>query len=43
MLERIQKRTTKIIPELRELSYEKYLKERGLTTLETRRFKRISN
>ena len=37
MLERIQKRATKIIPELRDLSYEERLKEFGLTTLETRR------
>ena len=33
---RIQRRSTKIIPELRDLSYEEYLKECGLTTLETR-------
>ena len=36
-LERIQRRATKIIPELRYLSYEERLKECGLTTLETRR------
>ena len=36
-LERIQRRATKIIPELRDLSYEERLKECGLTTLETRR------
>ena len=36
MLERIQRRATKIIPELRDLSYEERLKECGLTTLETR-------
>ena len=35
-LERIQRRATKIIPELRDLSYEKRLKECGLTTLLTR-------
>ena len=33
MLERIQRRATKIIPELRDLSYEERLKECGLTTL----------
>ena len=36
-LERIQRRVTKIIPELRDLSYESHLLECGLTTLETRR------
>ena len=36
-LERIQRRATKMIPELRDLSYEERLKECGLTTLETRR------
>ena len=36
MLERIQRRATKLIPELRDLSYEEFLKECGLTTLETR-------
>ena len=35
MLQQIQKRATKIILELRELSYEEHLKECGLTTLET--------
>ena len=39
MLERIQRRATKIIPELRDLSYEERLKECGLTTLETRRLR----
>ena len=39
MLERIQRRETKIIPELRDLSYEERLKEFGLTTLETRRLR----
>ena len=39
MLERIQRRATKIIPELRDLSYEECLKECGLTTLETRRLR----
>ena len=36
MLERTQRRATKIIPELRDLSYEERLKECGLATLETR-------
>ena len=36
MLERIQERATKIIPELRDLSYEECIKECGLATLETR-------
>ena len=38
-LERIQRRATEIIPELRDLSYEERLKECGLTTLETRRLR----
>ena len=38
-LERIQRRATKIIPELRDLSYEERLMECGLTTLETRRLR----
>ena len=33
-LERIQRRANKIIPELRDLSYDERLKECGLTTLE---------
>ena len=37
-LEHIQ-RATKIIPELRDLSYEECLKECGLTTLEIRRLR----
>ena len=37
--ERIQRRATKIIPELRDLSYEERMKECGLTTLETRRLR----
>ena len=36
-LERIQRRATKIIQELRDLGYEERLKQCGLTTLETRR------
>ena len=38
-LERMQRRATKIIPELRYLSYEERLKECGLTTIETRRLR----
>ena len=38
-LERIQQRATKMIPELRDLSYESHLLECGLTTLETRRLR----
>ena len=37
MLEKIQRRATKLIPELRDLRYEERLKECGLTKLETRR------
>ena len=39
MLERIQRRATKIIPKLGDLSYEEHVKECGLTTLETRRLR----
>ena len=39
MLERVQRRATKMIPKLRNISYEMRLKECGLTTLETRRLK----
>ena len=39
MLERIQRRATKIIPELRDLSFEERLKGCGLTTLETRKLR----
>ena len=38
-LERIHRRAIKLIPELRDLSYEERLKECGLTTLETRRLR----
>ena len=39
MLEKIQRRATKLIPELRDLTYEERLKECGLTTLDTRRLR----
>ena len=39
MLERVQSRATKMIPKLRNISYEMRLKECGLTTLETRRLR----
>ena len=39
MLERVQRRATKIIQKLRYISYEMRLKECGLTTLETRRLR----
>ena len=38
-IERIQRRATKTIPELRDLSYEERLKECSLTMLETRRLR----
>ena len=39
MLERIQRRATKMIQKLRDISYEICLKECSLTTLETRRLR----
>ena len=39
MLEKVQRRTTKLITGLRDLSYDDRLKECGLTTLETRRLR----
>ena len=39
MLERVQRRATKIIQKLRNIRYEMRLKECGLTTLETRRLR----
>ena len=39
VLEKIQRRPTKLIPGLRDPTYEERLNECGLTTLETRRLK----
>ena len=38
-LERVQRRATKMIPKLRDISYEMLLRECGLTMLETRRLR----
>ncbi len=43
MLEKIQRRATKLIPELRYLRYEERLKECGLTTLRNAKIKRGSS
>ena len=37
ILEKVQRRATKLVPEIRDLSYSQRLKELGLTTLEERR------
>ena len=39
ILERVQRRATKMLPKLRNISYEMRLKECGLTTLETSRLR----
>ena len=43
MLEKIQRGAPKLIPGLRDLTYEERLKECGLTTLETQRLRGGSN
>ena len=40
---RRRRRATKMIPELRDLSYEERLKECGLTTVETRRLRGVQS
>ena len=40
-LERIRRRANQAIPELRDLSYESRLLQCGLTTLETKRLRRV--
>ena len=42
MLEKIQRRATKLIPELRDLRYEERIKECRLTTLETPRLRGVN-
>ena len=39
MLDKMQRRATKLIPGLSDLRYDERLKECGLTTLETRRLR----
>ena len=39
MLEKIQRKATKLIPELGDLTYEERVNECGLTTIETRRLR----
>ena len=39
MLERVQRRATKIIQKLRNISYEMRIRQCGLTNLETRRLR----
>ena len=41
MLERVQRRATKMIQKLRNISYEMRLKECGLTTIETMKLKEV--
>ena len=39
MLDKIQRRATKLIPGLRDFRYEERLRESGLTTIETRKLR----